>query len=63
MHAKVMDVNLINNSTCGRRRWVPGELLVFSGNSPLVGPCALGFLWNIPGQRQFLVPLHRCDLN
>jgi len=42
---------------------VPGELLVFSGNSPLVGPCALGFLWNIPGQRQFLVPLHRCDLN
>ena len=48
---------------CVSCRWVPGELLVFSGNSPLVGPCALGFLWNIPGQRQFLVPLHRCDLN
>lgn len=26
-------------------RWVPGELLVFSGNGMLTGSATLGFLW------------------
>lgn len=45
------------------KRWVPGELLVFSGNGMLTGTATMGFLWCIPGQRQFLVPLFRCDLD
>lgn len=45
------------------KRWVPGELLVFSGNGMLTGSATLGFLWCIPGHRQFLVPLFRIDLS
>lgn len=44
-------------------RWVEGELLVFTvGASPLTSGAELGFVWNVPGEKRFLILLNKLDL-
>ncbi len=42
-----------------RPKWVEGELLVFSSNSPLTNGAQLGFVWHVPGERKFLILLNK----
>lgn len=44
-------------------RWVDGELLVFSSGSPIADGAELGFIWNVPGERKFLILLNKIDLD
>ena len=46
----------------GNARWVPSEMLVFNNLSPMTFGAQLGFVWNVPGERRFLILLHRVDL-
>ena len=43
--------------------WVEGELLVFSDSGPVGRHHELGFMWHVPGDRNFLVLLSRLDLS
>jgi hypothetical protein len=47
------------------QRWVEGELLVFnsSGSSSVVNGAQLGFVWNVPGEKRFLILLNRISLD
>lgn len=45
-------------------RWVEGELLMFnSKGSPLAAGAELGFVWAVPGEKRFLILLHRITLS
>jgi hypothetical protein len=44
-------------------RWVDGELLQFSGGSPMTSGAELGFVWSVPGEKRFLILLNRVDLD
>jgi hypothetical protein len=46
-------------------QWVDGELVVFSSRSAaswVIGDAPLGFLWAVPGERRYLILLHRIQL-
>lgn len=42
--------------------WVDGELLQFSGSSPMTSGAELGFVWSVPGEKRFLILLNKVDL-
>eukprot|EP01023_Acetabularia_acetabulum_P030709 TRINITY_DN28913_c0_g2_i1.p1 TRINITY_DN28913_c0_g2~~TRINITY_DN28913_c0_g2_i1.p1 ORF type:complete len:412 (-),score=79.62 TRINITY_DN28913_c0_g2_i1:728-1963(-) len=45
-------------------RWVEGELLIFNGGyKPMIGVAELGVLYSAPGLKNFLILLHRLDLD
>lgn len=45
-------------------RWVEGELLVFgSKGNALTAGAQLGFVWEVPGEKRFLILLNRVDLS
>lgn len=44
-------------------RWVEGELLQFSSNSPVTRGAQLGFVWSVPGEKKFLILLNKVDLD
>jgi len=41
----MFSLNVLLRDVSVKRRWVPGELLMFSGNGMLTGSATLGFLW------------------
>mmetsp|Transcript_6744 Transcript_6744/g.11480 ORF Transcript_6744/g.11480 Transcript_6744/m.11480 type:complete len:863 (-) Transcript_6744:436-3024(-) len=43
-------------------KWCGGELLVFSPRSPLTAGAELGFVFNVPGERRFLILLDKLNL-
>ncbi|KAF6264092.1 hypothetical protein COO60DRAFT_1624422 [Scenedesmus sp. NREL 46B-D3] len=47
------------------KRWVKGELLVFGGGggSGVTNGAQLGFVWNVPGEKRFLILLNRISLD
>ena len=47
----------------GNPKWVDGELLLLGGGATAVRDAQLGFLWNIPHERRYLILLSRLELD